>query len=52
MFSELQNLPADCVIISATKLRDSFSIVQFLIPEYKTPCHADRDSHGGGILSK
>ncbi len=40
----------DCIVISETKLDDSFSTEQFSIPGYKTPYHADRDAHGGGLL--
>ena len=38
------------LMISETKLDDSFSSMQFLIEGYGPPYRLDRNSHGGGIL--
>ena len=40
----------DCVIISETKIDDSFSTKQVFIPGYKIPHRADRNIYGGGLL--
>ena len=53
-FCELKDLIAtssyDCVIVSETKIDDSFSTEQFVIPGYKIPYRADRNIYGGGLL--
>ena len=40
----------DVLMISETKLDDSFPSMQFLIEGYGPPYRLDRNSHGGGIL--
>ena len=40
----------DTLMISETKLDDSFPLSQFKINGFNTPYRLDRDSHGGGIL--
>ena len=40
----------DVMVISETKLDDSFPGRQFKIPEYSSPFHLDRDQNCGGIL--
>ena len=40
----------DVLIISETKLDDSFPSVQFLIEGYGPPYRLDRNAHGGGVL--
>ena len=40
----------DLVMISETKLNESFSISQFLIPSFENPIRLDRSSFGGGIM--
>ena len=37
-------------MISETKLNESFSISQFLIPSFENPIRLDRSSFGGGIM--
>ena len=38
------------LLVSETKLDDSFPISQFLIEGYKTPIRLDKSSHSGGIM--
>ena len=38
------------MVISETKLVDSFSESQFKIPGYSTPFYLDHDRNGGGIM--
>ena len=40
----------DILIISETKLDDSFPEAQFYIEGFRTPFRLDRDQHGGGTL--
>ena len=40
----------DILLISETKLDDSFSSVQFRLKELLTPYRLDRNSKGGGLL--
>ena len=40
----------DILLVSETKLDDTFSVFQFYIDGYSTPYHFDRTSHGGGNL--
>ena len=40
----------DILLISETKLDDSFPSVQFLLDEFSRPYRLDRWSNGGGIL--
>ena len=40
----------DVMVISETKLDDSFPERQFKIPGYSSPFHLDRDQNGGGIM--
>ena len=40
----------DILLVSETKLDDTFPVGQFYIDGYSTPYHFDRTSHGGGIL--
>ena len=40
----------DILMISETKLDESFSIGQFLIDGYSVPFRLDRNENGGGIL--
>ena len=40
----------DVLMISETKLDDSFPSMQFLTEDYGPPYRLDRNSHGGGIL--
>ena len=41
----------DILLISETKLDDSFSSAQFILKEFFTPFRLDRNSKGGGLLS-
>ena len=40
----------DILMISETKLDESFPVGQFLMDGYSVPYHFDRDGDGGGIL--
>ena len=40
----------DVLVISETKLDESFPVSQFWIPGYASPLHLDRDQHGEGIM--
>ena len=40
----------DILVISETKIDESFPITQFLIPGYGTPFRGDRNSQGGGLI--
>ena len=40
----------DVLVLSETKIDESFSEGQFKIPGFRTPFHLDRDTFGGGIL--
>ena len=40
----------DILIISETKIDDSFHTNQFMIDGYSSPFREDRNSHGGGLL--
>ena len=40
----------DILMISETKLDDSFPEAQFYIEGFRTPFRLDRNKHGGGIL--
>ena len=40
----------DIVMISETKIDDTFPDSQFLIEEFSVPCRLDRTAKGGGIL--
>ena len=40
----------DILLVSETKLDDTFPVGQFYIDGYSTPYRFDRTSHGGGIL--
>ena len=40
----------DILMISETKLNNSFLEGQFLIEGYSKPCRIDRNSHAGGIM--
>ena len=40
----------DILLVSETKIDDTFPLGQFYIDGYSTPYHFDRTSHGGGIL--
>ena len=40
----------DILMISETKIDDSFPKTQFLIEEFTTRCRLDRNGSGGGIL--
>ena len=40
----------DILIISETKINESFQTSQFLIDGFSTPCRRNRNAHGGGIL--
>ena len=40
----------DILIVSETKIDDSFTTNQFMIPGYSMPFRKDRNSHGGGLL--
>ena len=40
----------DVIMISETKIDDSFPVGQFLIEGFCTPYRLDRNSKGGGIL--
>ena len=41
---------ADLLLVSETKLDDSFPTAQFLLGEFSKPYRFDRCSNGGGIL--
>ena len=40
----------DVIMISETKIDDSYPLNQFQIEGYSSPFRLDRDSHGGGIM--
>ena len=41
----------DILVISETKLGESFLVGQFKIPGFTTPFRRDRNEHGGGIMA-
>ena len=43
-------LVIDVLVISESKLDESFPVGQFRIPGYVSPFRLDRDQHGGGIM--
>jgi exonuclease III len=52
-FDELKSLISgniDVLVVTETKLDDSFPTVQFFIDGYSMPYRLDRNKHGGGIL--
>lgn len=49
LFSMIDN-KIDILLITETKLDDSFPIGQFCIKGYSTPYRLDRSSKGGGIM--
>ena len=52
-FEALKNLVknrVDILVISETKLDNSFPIGEFEIEGYSTPIRLDRNCHGGGII--
>ena len=44
------SISLDILMISETKLDESFPVSQFLIPGFENPIHLDRSSSGGGII--
>ena len=40
----------DILLVSETKIDDSFPIVQFSLNGYTEPYRLDRNTHGGGLL--
>ena len=40
----------DILMVSETKLDNSFPVSQFLIDSYTLPFRLDRDNNGGGIM--
>ena len=40
----------DILLISETKIDDSFPSKQFLLPGFSPPYRRDRNIHGGGIM--
>ena len=51
LFSEHTKGNIDVLMISETKIDDSFPVGQFLIEGFCTPHRLDRNSEGGGVLS-
>ena len=53
-FCELKDLitssSLDIVVLSETKIDNTFPISQFQIPGYKAPYREGRNAHGGGLL--
>jgi exonuclease III len=49
LFSAINN-NIDILMISETKIDDSFPASQFNMPGYRQPYRKDRNKHGGGIL--
>ena len=52
-FEGLKNLihgKIDLLILSETKINDSFTTNQFLIEGFSPPFRKDRDAHGGGLV--
>ena len=50
LLSEQSKGNLDVLMISETKIDDSFPVGQFLIEGFWTPHRLDRNSKGGGIL--
>ena len=50
LLSEQVKGNVDVLMISETKIDDSFPVSQFLIEGFCTPYRLDRNSKGGGIL--
>ena len=50
MLSEQIKGKIDILMISETKIDNSFPTGQFFIRNYKTPYRVDRTSNGGGIM--
>ena len=49
-YSVFESISLDILMISETKLDESFPVSQFLIPGFENPIHLDRSSSGGGII--
>ena len=52
-FHELKSLITgniDVLVVTETKIDDSFPTAQFFIDGYSAPYRLDRNRHGGGIL--
>ena len=43
-------LSPDYLVLSETKLDDSFLLAQFSIPDYKIRARRDRHKNGGGLI--
>ena len=46
----LKDFPLDYLVISDTKLDESFSYVQFKLNRYEVRARRDRHKHGGGLI--
>ena len=50
MFADLIKNRIDIILISETKLDNTFPKPQFRIPGYTLPLRLDRNKNGGGVL--
>ena len=50
MLMHIINGTIDILIVSETKIDESFPLSQFCIDGYNKPIRLDRNSHGGGII--
>ena len=48
--AELMRDKLDILVLTETKLDNTFPEKQFLIPGYKKPFRADRNRNGGGVM--
>ena len=46
----IQNIPLEYLVLSETKLDESFSNAQFNLDTYKTRARRNRDENGGGLI--
>ena len=51
MLMDILNGVIDILVISETKLDDSFPLSQFCIDGYSKPFRLDRNTHGGGVIA-
>ena len=46
----IQNIPLDYLVLSKTKLDESFPNAQFNLDSYEIRARRDRDKNGGGLI--
>ena len=50
MLKEVVGTKIDILLISETKLDDTFPLNQFVLEVFTPPCKLDRAKHGGGLM--